>query len=73
MSVRAPRPGRPIQAIIAKRPSWRSHLPRLTILTLALVAGLAFSLFAFVPSAAAHALPVKTNPSPRELVQAPAR
>jgi putative copper export protein/methionine-rich copper-binding protein CopC len=41
------------------------------ILTLALVAGLAFSLFAFVPSAAAHALPVKTSPSPRELVQAP--
>jgi putative copper export protein/methionine-rich copper-binding protein CopC len=43
----------------------------MTILALALVAGLVFSLFAFVPSAAAHALPVKTNPSPRELVQAP--
>src|SRR5262245_40708227 len=55
----------------AKHSDWRSHLPRLTILALALIAGLAFSLFAFVPSAAAHALPVKTNPSPRELVQAP--
>jgi copper transport protein len=41
------------------------------LLALALVAGLAFSLFAFVPSAAAHALPVKTDPSPRELLQAP--
>jgi putative copper export protein/methionine-rich copper-binding protein CopC len=41
------------------------------LLAFALVAGLAFSLFAFVPSAAAHALPVKTNPAPHELVQAP--
>jgi copper transport protein len=71
MSARTQQPGRPIQSSIAKRHGWRAHLPRLTILTLALVAGLAFSLFAFVPSAAAHALPVKTNPSPRELVQAP--
>ncbi|HEX3269818.1 MAG TPA: copper resistance protein CopC [Ktedonobacterales bacterium] len=71
MSARTQQPGRPIQSSITKRHGWRAHLPRLTILTLALVAGLAFSLFAFVPSAAAHALPVKTNPSPRELVQAP--
>jgi copper transport protein len=71
MSARTQQPGRPIQSSITKRHGWRAHLPRLTILTLALVAGLAFSLFAFVPGAAAHALPVKTNPSPRELVQAP--
>jgi putative copper export protein/methionine-rich copper-binding protein CopC len=71
MSARTQQPGRPIQSSSAKRHGWRAHLPRLTILALTLVAGLAFSLFAFVPSAAAHALPVKTNPSPRELVQAP--
>jgi copper transport protein len=50
---------------------WRSHAPRLAILVVTLAVGLAVSLFAFVPSAAAHALPVKTDPSPRELVQAP--
>jgi copper transport protein len=71
MSARTQRPGRPIQSSSAKRHGWRAHLPRLSILALALVAGLAFSLFAFVPNAAAHALPVKTNPSARELVQAP--
>jgi putative copper export protein/methionine-rich copper-binding protein CopC len=71
MSARTQRPGRPIQNTIAKRHGWRSHLPRLAILTLALVVGLAFSLFAFVPSAAAHALPTKMDPYPRELVQAP--
>jgi methionine-rich copper-binding protein CopC len=71
MSLRNQQPDRPTQSDIAKRHGWRTHLPRLAILTFALVAGLAFSFFAFVPSAAAHALPVKTDPSPRELVQAP--
>jgi copper transport protein len=41
------------------------------LLTLAMAVGLAVILFAFAPSAAAHALPVKTDPSPRELLQAP--
>jgi putative copper export protein/methionine-rich copper-binding protein CopC len=71
MSARTQSPERPVRSSSAKRHGWRAHLTRLTVLALALVAGLAFSLFAFVPSAAAHALPVKTNPSPRELVQAP--
>lgn len=51
--------------------SWRSHLTQLALLALALSIGLALALFTFVPSAAAHALPVKTDPSARELVQAP--
>jgi putative copper export protein/methionine-rich copper-binding protein CopC len=71
MCARTQRPGRPIQSSSAKRHGWRAQLPRLTILALALVAGLAFSLFAFVPSAAAHALPLKMDPYARELVQAP--
>jgi copper transport protein len=71
MSARTQSPERPVRSNITRHRGWRAHLPRLTVLVLALVAGLAFSLFTFVPSAAAHALPVKTNPSPRELVQAP--
>jgi putative copper export protein/methionine-rich copper-binding protein CopC len=41
------------------------------LLALAMAVGLAVSLFAFAPNANAHALPVKTSPSPGELVQAP--
>jgi methionine-rich copper-binding protein CopC/putative copper export protein len=54
-----------------KRRGWRSHTARLLALTFALTLGLALALFAFVPTASAHALPVKTDPAARELVQAP--
>jgi putative copper export protein/methionine-rich copper-binding protein CopC len=71
MRARERRPGRAPQRLIAQVHGWRSYLPRLALLALALAVGLAVSLFAAVPSAAAHALPVKTDPSARELVQAP--
>src|SRR5689334_509557 len=60
-----------LQRSVARKRGWRSHTLRLALLALSLVVGLAVSLFALVPSAAAHALPVKADPSPRELVQAP--
>src|SRR5262249_46748105 len=71
MRARERRPGWSPQRLVAKNRGWRSQPPRLALLTLALALGLVVSLFAAVPSAAAHALPVKTSPSARELVQAP--
>jgi copper transport protein len=71
MRAREHRPEQAPQNATAQAHGWRTHLPRLAILTMALAVGLALSLVAFVPSAAAHALPVKTDPYAGELVQAP--
>jgi copper transport protein len=71
MRAREQRPEQAPQNATEQTHDWRTHLPRLAILTMALAVGLALALFAIVPSAAAHALPVKTDPSAGELVQAP--